>query len=405
MRTLGVLLVTLTAIAVSLTYTNHAPLIPLLQQEFALSDVEAGLFTTALFLVSIPAYVGGGGWPERFGARRLNALDIGLVLAGNALFGLAPDYAWLLAGKALSGIGSGIAFNASLSYVAALYARGAESTGDEGSRSRGDDAPRAKRAGEARSHFGLGVLGAGYPLGSALAIWLMPPLALAFGWRGAFHASTVALAIALALWLLAPRAVSTRARGTAFDAFRCANCWWTSLQHAAGFGLGMAAGTWITVYLLREFGLPLDLAALFGGLLLALTVVARPMGGFLLSREHLPSRVVMRIAQLVILGGLAALALPGRPLPLALLGTLAVGFGAGLPYSAVFNTAAASLPRAPGSAQGFAAVGGTVGALVGAPAIGYALQTWGFAAAWALLGAVSLTGLVGTFLMRGEEEA
>lgn len=377
---LGVALVTLTAIAVSLTYTNHAPLIPLIAADLGLDDVQAGLLTTALFLASIPTYLGGGAWPERYGPKRVNAVGIGLALAGNLLFAVAPTYPWLLAGKAISGIGSGIAFNASLSYVASLY-------------------------GPARSHFGLGIIGGGYPLGGALAIWLMPPLALAFDWRGAFHVSSLAIGLALALWLVGPDVSSRRAAGTILHALGCGNCWWTSVQHAAGFGLGLAAGTWITVYLLREFGLALEVAALFGALLLALTVVARPVGGFLLSREHVPTRVVMRIAQLVILAGIAALAVPGRPLPLALAGALALGFGAGLPYAAVFNTAAASLPRAPGSAQGFAAVGGTVGALAGAPAMGYAAQTWGFWAAWTLLGALSVTGLVGTFLMRGEEEA
>ena len=63
------------------------------------------------------------------------------------------------------------------------------------------------------------------------------------------------------------------------DALRCANCWWTSLQHAAGFGMGIASGTWITVYLLREFGLPLELSGLLGSLLLVLAVLARPLGG------------------------------------------------------------------------------------------------------------------------------
>jgi predicted MFS family arabinose efflux permease len=112
----------------------------------------------------------------------------------------------------------------------------------------------------------------------------------------------------------------------------------------------------------------------------------------------------MRLAQLVILCGLAALALPERPLPLALAGTALVGLGAGLPYAAVFNTAAASSARAPGPAQGLTAVGGTVGALAGAPLLGYAVQTWGFSAAWAVLAGISAAALAGTFVMQGEEE-
>jgi hypothetical protein len=36
--------------------------------------------------------------------------------------------------------------------------------------------------------------------------------------------------------------------------------------------------------------------------------------------------------------------------------------------------------------------------------MGYAVQTYGFAAAWAFVGVVALAALVITFFMRGEEE-
>lgn len=255
-----------------------------------------------------------------------------------------------------------------------------------------------------RSHLGLGIYGGGYPLGSAIGIWGMPLLALATDWRGAFWLSSIAIAVVLALWLTAPETLLRRPSGWVLEATTCGNCWWTSVQHAAGFGLSLAAGSWITVYLLREFALPLAISGLLGSLLLAVTMLARPLGGLLLSREHLGSRTVMRIAQAVILVGLALLALPERPLLAALVGSIAVGFGGGLPYSAVFNTAAASLPTAPGAAQGFAAVGGTVGALVAAPLMGYAVQSWDFSAAWLIPAAMSGAALIATFVMRGEEE-
>ena len=36
--------------------------------------------------------------------------------------------------------------------------------------------------------------------------------------------------------------------------------------------------------------------------------------------------------------------------------------------------------------------------------MGYAIQTWGFSAAWLLLAAISAVALAGTFVMRGEEQ-
>lgn len=114
--------------------------------------------------------------------------------------------------------------------------------------------------------------------------------------------------------------------------------------------------------------------------------------------------MVMRSAQLLILAGLVLLAFPERPLVIALLGATAVGFGGSVSYAAVFNTAAASLPGAPGAAQGFTALGGFVSILVGAPAMGLAIQTLGFAAAWIILATVSVTALLVSFLMLGEED-
>jgi len=112
----------------------------------------------------------------------------------------------------------------------------------------------------------------------------------------------------------------------------------------------------------------------------------------------------MHAGDLSIVTGVALLALPGRPLPVALLGMVLVGLGVGLPYAAVFNTAAASLPTAPAAAQGLAAIGGTAGAMIGAPLMGFAVQTQGFGAAWAVVGTVAALALVTTLRMRGEEE-
>jgi nitrate/nitrite transporter NarK len=309
-------------------------------------------------------------------------VGVGLAVsaAGTVLFAAAPSYGATLAAKAIQGVGSALAFVAGARYLAGLY-------------------------GERRNHFALGLYGAGYPLGSALALVAMPPLAATLGgWRGAFWAEAAFVGAVALVWWVAPAVPAVPRPGSIRDALRCRNCWWTSLQHVAGFGLGISSGTWITVYLLREFRLPLELSGLLGSLLLVLAVLARPLGGLLLAREHVPSRRVMRIGDLAIVAGVALLAIPERPLAVALAGAVLVGIGVGLPYSAVFNTAATSLPAAPGAAQGLAAIGGTAGVMVGAPAMGYAVQTFGFWAAWLFVGAVAAIAFVCTAFLRGEEE-
>jgi predicted MFS family arabinose efflux permease len=376
----AVALLSLSAAAFGFTYSDHAPLIPLVSAEYRLDDLGAGLFSAALFLAYMATTLLTTGLGERIGPRRMVGAGLAVCAVGTVIFAASPSYGVALAGKLTQGIGSALAFVAGARYLAGLYR-------------------------ERRNHFALGLYGAGYPLGSAVALIAMPTLAAALGgWRGAFWAEAVFVGAVAIAWWWAPSVPRVARPGNIRDALRCPNCWWTSLQHAAGFGLGIASGTWITVYLLREFRLPLELSGLLGSLLLLLAVVTRPVGGLLLAREHLPARRVMRIGDLAIVAGVALLAIPERPLPIALGGAILVGIGVGLPYSAVFNTAAASLPEAPGAAQGLAAIGGTAGVMVTAPAMGYAVQTFGFWAAWLFVGAVSAIAFVGTTFMRGEEE-
>lgn len=364
-----------------MTYTNQAALVPLLRDDLRVSDVQIGLLPTALFVSSVITMLTTATLADRIGARRVNVIGLALCLLSNLIFAAAPGYAVLLLAKAVAGIGSGIAFVGGVRYIVGLY-------------------------GGARSHFGQGMYGAGYPLGSALGLQLMPALALAFGgWRGAFLSSSVLLLVVLILYsAAAPSVGSATVRGNILDALRNANARWCAIEHASGFGLSLATGTWVSVYFLREFGASLVAAGALGSLILVTAVLMRPLGGYLLARGVATSIAVMRAAQMANLVGLTLVALPGRPLAVALAGVVLVGAGVSLPYAAVFNTAAASLPRAPGAAQSLTAVGGTVGAVIGAPLMGIAVERFDFTAAWAAIAIVPLVALVGTFRMRGEEQ-
>ena len=353
---------------------------PLLKADLGISDVQAGLLPTALFFSAVLTMLATATLADRIGAKRMNVLGVSFSLASNLLFAVGPTYETLLLAKAIGGIGSGMAFVGGVRYIAGLY-RGT------------------------RSHFGQGMYGAGYPLGSALGLQLMPPLALAFGgWRGAFVASSaILLAVLVGYAWRAPTVPRAVLPGDIRDALRDGNAWWCFLEHAAGFGLALATGSWISVYMLREFDTSLVLAGALGAFVLIAGLVMRPLGGWLIARERATTIALMRFSQVLNLVGLAVLALPGRPLPVALAGGIALGIGVTLPYAAVFNTAAASLPRAPGAAQSLTATGGTLGAVVGAPLMGAAIERFGFSAAWIVIAVLPFAALVGTFFMRGEE--
>lgn len=367
-----------TSTLVGWSYAGYAPVAPLIATELGLDDVQLGLIATALYLAAAIPMVFVGDVADRYPPKAVNLWGSILVILGTLGMALAPTYGILLVARAVSGVGAGLGLLGGLRYIALSYGAG-------------------------RAHFGTGLFGAGFPLGSAIALWTAPALASATDWRTSFLLTAAAMVPIAVLWLRVPEVPHLRRPGNMLDATRDGNCWWTFSQHAAGFGLVLAAGAWIAIFLIREFGLGLELGGLLGSMLLVTAGLARPFGGYLVSRRILGTLGVMRLAQLVVLAGIALLVLPGRPIAVAIAGAVCVGFGGGIPYAAVFNTAAASLPRAPAAAQGLTALGGLVSALVAAPLMGYAIQTWGFSSAWLLLGGVSLVALSGTFVMRGEE--
>src|SRR3954468_20854032 len=177
---LGVALVCVSAVAFGLTYSDHAPLIPLLGADLELDELRAGLLSTALFLAYLVTTAFGVRATERVGPRR--SVGAGLLAAtlGTALLAAAPTYGAALAGKALQGVGSSLAFISATRYIAGLY-------------------------GTQRSHFALGLYGAGFPLGSGLALLLLPSLASALGgWRQAIGLEAVLVGSCLLAWTFAP---------------------------------------------------------------------------------------------------------------------------------------------------------------------------------------------------------
>lgn len=369
-----------TSTLIGWSYAGYAAVAVLIAAELGLDDVQLGLIATALYLAAAVPLLFFGDVADRFDPKVVNLVGISLVVAGTVGMALAPTYPLILLARAATGIGSGLGLLGGLRYVGRRYEDGA------------------------RAHLGTGLYGGGFPLGSAVALWTLPPVAAATDWRTGFLITAAAMLLIVGLWLRVPPVPKVARPGNMLHAIRDGNCWWTFVQHAAGFGLVLAATAWISVFLLREFALPLAASGILGSSMLVLAFLARPLGGYLVSRRIASTIAVMRYAQLVVLAGIALLVTPDRPLPLALLGAVAIGLGGGIPYAAVFNTAAASLPRAPAAAQGLTALGGLVSALIAAPAMGHAIQTWGFSSAWLLLGLISLGALLATFVMRGEEQ-
>jgi NNP family nitrate/nitrite transporter-like MFS transporter len=179
---------------------------------------------------------------------------------------------------------------------------------------------------------------------------------------------------------------------------RSPKVWTLGLVHTATFGLAVLIGIWITTFLVHDFGLSLVSAGAAGSAILALGVLSRPLGGWLVDRGALSARAVMKLTVLAGAVGLAALGWPGRPLLVAASAIVLLGVALSAPYAAVMHTTAAILPRAPGAAVGLVSGLGVLGIALGAPAVGALFaSTGGFTLPFGALAAYSLLVLWALF--------
>ena len=125
-----------------------APAIPVLRLTFDLDIREAGLLMVAFILFSLPSTALMANLGDRHGRRPVYLACVGLFAAGSLLIALAPNFATLLAGRALQGIGGGGIIPTASAVI-------------------GDTVPPAQRG------RALGLIGATY----GMAFVLGPPLA------------------------------------------------------------------------------------------------------------------------------------------------------------------------------------------------------------------------------------
>jgi nitrate/nitrite transporter NarK len=380
-RRRALLLICATAIASATNYTNHGPVLGFIRGEFALSSADAGVIATAFFAGAASTMLLGGGIADRIGTRPAVTLGFLVMVIGNLGTGLlAPSFPALLAWRVLGGLGSGFGFAAGASYTRSIF----------------DDRGR---------HLAQGLYGASFLLGSGITLAYIPLLAGPAGdWRLAFTLSGLGVAAVWVVWTLfapsEPRTPAARgARAALVLALRERNTWLLALCHSCGFGMAIVVGTWVTLYLVDAFAMPIAAAGLVGSLTLVTGIAARTAGAIILEGGLRPVRLIRSGLALAALG-LTTIAL-APALPVAIVGLIATGLGVGLPYAAVFNGAAASARRSPASAQAVVGMGGLSSAIFGPPLVGTLLDTTGdFAAGFLALTVVIVAVLALTFLIR-----
>ncbi len=292
---------------------------PVLADFIALGSV-VGAYLLPGALVALP----GGALAAWLGDRLALRLGLGLMALGGALLPLAPPGAWALewslAARMLAGCGGVVTNLVAMKLV-------------------------IDRFSGARLPFALGCALAGWPIGIALSLLGLPPLAEAFGWRPALAVVAAAMAGLLLLvpWMGAAGPPPQRARA---ESARPPN--WPALLAAAlgwaGFNTSFIVMLSFTPALLVAHGAGVAEAGGLTSLYSWLSVPMLPLAGWLAGRSGRP------VPQAAL--GLAGMAL--LPLPLAWLppglgaAALLVGLGVvgGLAGTPIFSLAARVLPPA-----------------------------------------------------------
>lgn len=304
-----------------------------------------GLFTTALFVAHLALQIPAGKASDQFGPRRIGLLGLVVIALFSSMSLIAHDTALTLATRALTGVGTGLAFVSGSAYVRA----------------------------QGGSPFAQGLFGGVGLAGGGFALAVVPPVETWIGWRAPFATS---LCVALAgLLVLAtspgdgPRLTVPPRKLRGSGILRDTRLYPLAVLYAASLGLSVVIGNWIVTLLHRQGGLDKGTAGAIGALTLALGIVTRPLGGWILHAR--PERMRAAVGVSLLAGAAGTLLLvAAKPPVLAAFGAALVGLAAGIPFAPAFTGAALTRPDASAAAVGFVNGAASVVALAGTPLLG-----------------------------------
>jgi MFS family permease len=370
---LGLLCTCLVGIAFSANYTNHAPLIPSMMEDFGFSLAMAGFLTTGIFLTHAGMQIPCGYLADWLGARRVIAIALAQVCIGNFAIAFASAYWQLFFWKVFVGLGTGACFVAGAGYISAAF-------------------PEPNKAHLAQGYYGGSIL-----LGSGFVIFAVPRVAATFGWRGGFLATAAMAAAAWIVWTsAAPSPTPQQHMPVSFIGMIAdLRLWRLGLMQMASFGLVIVVSSWIAAFLQRSLLLDIVTASMLGSVALLLGIIMRPLGGVLVRRIHV--RPMLCLSLSLSAAGCFALAFDGGSVALTVLAIIMIGAGCGLPYSALFTRAAELFPSRAGAAMGLVNMLGIVMILIAPPLIGRLVEWSGsFQSSFLALGVFSVAAFAGT---------
>ncbi|MCW2853382.1 MAG: putative sugar transporter [Nocardioides sp.] len=313
-----------------------------------------GLLTAALAAPYAAFQFPGGVLVDRLGVRAATAVGLSLVLVAHLLAMLAP-LPWL---AITARIASGTGF-------AVCFVSGAELARNSG-----------------RGSWGMGIFGGVALASSGGAVLVVPFAAEVLGWRAPWVTTAAVTALALALALRLPShaarrgasATAAQMRGsTSPTLLRDGQLFRLASIHAVTLGIGIVLSSWATTLLVDIWSFGDAVAAVVGSGLLGLSVVSRPLGGYVAAAYPNRSRTVWTAALVACAVGTVALSRPSTP-AVAVLAVVVLGVFSGLPFASVVEAAQARQPTRSAAAVGVMNTLAFGLVVVATPVVGWAVD-------------------------------
>jgi predicted MFS family arabinose efflux permease len=370
------------------TMANVGPLgipsiAPLIRESLDLSVAQAGSFLSAYYvgpvLMSLPA-----GWlADRWGVRGAMILGQVLIAIGLGAVAVAPSFSFIVVILVLAGSGYGVLNPTTTKAGMAWF-------------------PPRQRA------TVVGLKQVGLPFGGAVGALVMPPVALALGWRAAVGVGAAAVGgLALLTWALyrdlpepppsASAAAPERPRFRAVLGNR--DLWLVGVSTLVFAGVQTVFLSFLVLYLRDVVHIALVVAAKY--LVAAQCSGAVGRIGFGLLSDRLfggRRRIVLAIAGLGSIACALVLSATAPGTGAGLLVPLAAGIGFfGVGWNGVQHTLMAELagPRAAGTAVGLGLAISSLGVTVCPPLFGLVVErAGGFGLAWISLAASMVLALL-----------
>ncbi len=348
---------------------------PQMRESFGLTHFQTGLLVILPLLVGCIAKIPAGLLADRRGGRRVFVALLALAVLPATLLGYARGYLEVAFLAAWLGL-AGATFAAGVPFVLAWY--------------------------PARLHgLVLGIYGLGSG-GAALATWLVPVAAEAWGWRAVFLVASAGFLVMAALLWLGARDAAPAAGGPVWTHLgRIAahpGVWVLAVYALVTEGGLLALSFHLPTMLVRIYGLSPASAGAHGAWFLGLAMVGRLMGGWFADRFEASRIASLLFPPIAVSSGLLALG-PPHGQAVAILLALGAVLGAGI--GALFKLVAAEFPDDTGTVSGLL---GAVAALGGAalPLIqGYFMDLIGsYVFGYVALGSLALIALAITGILR-----